>query len=349
MRLLILTQTLDKNDGILGFMHEWVREFAHQCDEVTVIALGLGKYDLPPNVRVFSLGKESGRSRLKYLWNFFRTIICEHQHYDAVFVHMNPEYVVLGGIPWKMMGKKIALWYAHGHVSRLLRFAAEGADVIVTSTQSGFRLPSEKLHVIGQGIDTDFFAPAHKRNDDGVFRIVSVGRVSPVKDIATMLAAVDRLDVDPKTIEVVVVGGPGTDEQAPYAYALERKAKGMKYGDRTHFVGAVSNRGTLPYLHAANLFVNTSRTGSLDKAVLEAMACGVPILTCNEALCEILGDLRGRLMFPKGDAEALAAKMSAIMGLSFAEREELGKSLRGIVIRDHGLSGFVKKIVALVQ
>ena len=58
MKLLILTQKVDKNDPILGFFHRWVEEFARHCEQVTVIALGVGEYDLPQNVRVFSLGKE---------------------------------------------------------------------------------------------------------------------------------------------------------------------------------------------------------------------------------------------------------------------------------------------------
>ncbi|MEK7538915.1 MAG: hypothetical protein AAB552_03680 [Patescibacteria group bacterium] len=58
MKLLILTQKVDQNDDILGFFHGWIREFAKHAEQVTVIALGVGEYDLPKNVRVFSLGKE---------------------------------------------------------------------------------------------------------------------------------------------------------------------------------------------------------------------------------------------------------------------------------------------------
>jgi len=40
MKILILTQKIDKNDDILGFFHGWVAEFAQHCEKVTVIALG---------------------------------------------------------------------------------------------------------------------------------------------------------------------------------------------------------------------------------------------------------------------------------------------------------------------
>jgi len=62
MKLLIVTQTIDSNDPVLGFFVRWVEEFSKQCEEVTVICLQKGEYELPKNVRVFSLGKESTKS-----------------------------------------------------------------------------------------------------------------------------------------------------------------------------------------------------------------------------------------------------------------------------------------------
>ena len=59
MKLLILTQKMDKNDDLLGFFHNWVSEFAKKCEKVTVISLGIGEYSLSDNVKVLSLGKET--------------------------------------------------------------------------------------------------------------------------------------------------------------------------------------------------------------------------------------------------------------------------------------------------
>ena len=109
MKLLIITQKVDKSDDLLGFMHSWILEFAKHCQMVTVICLYKGNFDLPSNVKVFSLGKEKGVSRVRYMLNFFRYIISERNNYDSVFVHMNQVYVVLGGFFWKLMRKKISL------------------------------------------------------------------------------------------------------------------------------------------------------------------------------------------------------------------------------------------------
>src|SRR5580704_11376753 len=97
MRLLICTQAVDLDDPVLGFFHRWIAELSKRCERVHVICLKEGRHELPANVFVHSLGKEGGRSRVKYLLNFYRYIRELRGEYDAVFVHMNSEYVVLGG------------------------------------------------------------------------------------------------------------------------------------------------------------------------------------------------------------------------------------------------------------
>src|ERR1700727_851881 len=113
MNLLIVTQAVDLDDPILGFFHRWIADIARGCDRVHVICLKEGRHDLPENVFVHSLGKENGRSRSKYARRFYRYIRMYRDEYDAVFVHMNEEYVLLGAPLWRLWGKRIVLWRNH--------------------------------------------------------------------------------------------------------------------------------------------------------------------------------------------------------------------------------------------
>ena len=113
MKLLFITQSLDRNDPVLGFTHRWVEEFAKHCESVTVICLRKGDYSLPEHVSVYSLGKEEWSSFFTRVWRFLSYVIRLRKQYDSVFVHMNEEYVLLAGFLWKLMRKNIFMWRNH--------------------------------------------------------------------------------------------------------------------------------------------------------------------------------------------------------------------------------------------
>src|SRR3989344_9634434 len=193
MRLLILTQKIDENDDVLGFMHGWVKEFARQAERVTVICLYKGEYHLPENVQVFSLGKERGESRLKYIWNFYKYISREQKNYDAVFVHMNQEYVLLGGLVWKILGKKIIMWRNHGAGNFLTRLAVMFCDKVLCTSKFSYTAKFKKTSLMPVGIDTKLFEadPTITRKTKS---ILFLARMSPVKRPDFLLAALRILN-----------------------------------------------------------------------------------------------------------------------------------------------------------
>ena len=121
MRILICTQIMDRKDSALGFFQKWVASLAPHFEHVEVICLKEGEHFMPSNVHVSSLGKEklfqdtlaknstqtrfgTFLQRIRYSINFYKIIWQERNNYDAVFVHMNQEYVLLGGLIWKLLG-----------------------------------------------------------------------------------------------------------------------------------------------------------------------------------------------------------------------------------------------------
>ncbi len=89
----------------LGFFHRWIVEIAKRCDSVHVICLKEGRHQLPANVTVHSLGKEGGTLSRQYVTRFYRYIWRYRKEYDSVFVHMNSEYVCLGGPALAFVGQ----------------------------------------------------------------------------------------------------------------------------------------------------------------------------------------------------------------------------------------------------
>ncbi len=344
MRMLLITQKIDKNDGLFGFVHRWIIEFAKNTEKLTVICLYKGEYDFPPHVTVFSLGKEKGISRLGYLKNFFYYIWRERDNYDQVFVHMNQMYVILGGVFWRIFGKKIGLWYAHAKVTFSLRVAERLAHIIFTSTPKGFRLPTTKLAVVGQGIDTAFFSYKLPQKASQI-RVLSIGRISPVKDYETLIGAI-KLVAAKKPVILNMVGEAGTPEQEAYLTLLKKKVSDDGLDASVRWLGAIANKDIVPFLHSADVFVNTSHTGSLDKTGVEAISAGLPLLTCNEAYFDLLSDYRDSMTFNKGDSQALARQILEFSEMDQSRLSELTKTLRQSVESQHELSSLVKKIIA---
>lgn len=269
MRLLIVTQAVDKNHPILGFFHRWIEEFAKHSDHVHVIALQVGELNLPKNVTVHSLGKEKGANRLQRLHALYSILCTLRRDYDAVFVHMNPEYLVLAGWWWRATGKRTALWYTHKAVDVKLRIAEFFATRVFTASKESFRLPSKKLQVMGHGIDVDFWKP-----DITVVRehhLLSVGRLSPSKrhDVAIRLAHERGVSLR--------IAGEGEEREH-----LEMLVQQL--GAAVWFLGALGAEALRDEYRRAGALLHTSETGSLDKVVLEAAACGCPVETTDPAL-----------------------------------------------------------------
>ena len=352
MKLLIITQKVDANDDVLGFFVEWIRKLAGKAEQVSVICLFKGEYDLPDNVKIFSLEKEEGASKMKYLKRFYEYIWKLRNDYDSVFVHMNPQYVVLGAPFWKIWGKKIVLWYAHGYTPPALKLADKLIDIAVTSTPEGYRVPgTTKLKVIGQGIDTERFKPGSKYRNIEIskyFKIISVGRITPSKDYETLIEAGEILKNSDVKFQVEIAGQPATGDDIKYAEKLKNELENKKMTDAFQFIGPIANKDLPPFLQSADLFVNMSHTGSLDKAILEAMACGLPVLTCNEALINVLGNYNDQLMFPKRNDKAFAGKINFIMKMPIDRKETISSDMRRIVIENHNLDGFINKLFGIL-
>jgi glycosyltransferase involved in cell wall biosynthesis len=250
MKVLICTQKVDPTDPVLGFFVRWLEEFKKHAD-----------------IEVISLKDLGGGGKLMRAWRLLR--LASTKEYDAVLVHMNPEYVVAAGWLWRLKGKKIGLWYMHKSVDLKLRVAEKFANVIFTGSKESFRLPSTKVRVMGHGIDTDFFTPGSSVMREDWW--VSVGRLNPSKrhDVAIREAAAAG-----KQLHIV---GDGPEREK-----LEQLAKELDAD--VVFVGGTDQAGVRDVFRRAALFVHTSETGSLDKVVLEAVACGCPVRTHDPAL-----------------------------------------------------------------
>lgn len=326
MKLLIATQAIDKNNAPLGFFLGWVREFAKHCEQVTVICLYEGEYDLPANVKVLSLGKERkiqdfgaskvrrAKNQIDYALRFYMYIWRERENYEAVFVHMNQVYVILGGLIWKAWRKRIGFWYTHRAVNFSLRLAERIVDQVFTASKEGFRVRSEKVSYLGHGIDVLLFSPEKEKRSQAEFSILYVGRITGIKNQDLLIEAANILynKQGLRNLRIRLAGSVSSESDKRYLAGLKEIILEYRLDGVVNFLGKVENTRLPSVYNESNLTINLSPTGGMDKTVLESLACGVPVLARNQEFREVLGGV-GLLLPEAVTAENLAEKIAALM------------------------------------
>lgn len=331
MRLLVVTQTLDKNDSNLGFFHSWVLGLAKKFETVKVIALNVGAHDLPGNVTVHTLGKELGMERIPRMLRYVALLVRFRREYTHVFAHMNPEYVIGGGLIWRMLGKKIGFWYVHGAVTARLRIAELFAHKIFTASRESCRLKSGKVSVVGHGIDTDAFSPGNTPHPPTV---ITTGRFSPSKRLELIIDAMKDAIAGVPDSRGRIVGDAGTPGDVPYASQIKKLAASAGI----EVARPVVHADVPSVLHLADVFLNASTTSSIDKAVLEAMACGVIPVTSNSAFANMLTPWK---LYVDATRTAFAARIIELLR-SPDERKSLAAKVREEVVRNHSLTRLIE-------
>lgn len=336
--ILLITQTLDRNDHVLGFFHRWVEEFAKHFSRVTVICLQKGEVALPENVRVFSLGKEEGKgSRWMYAFRFFRTLWSSGLAYETVFVHMNEEYVLLTGWWWRFMGKKVLLWRNHPSGSWKTRVAVRLAHTVFCTSHQSYTAQFKKALVMPVGIVLPEEGKVSVPRIPNSF--LSLGRISPVKQVDFMIRSFAQAHLPPEAV-FAVVGDPVARaidiayEQTAQLEVTQAIAKGKRV---ERFPGVPAHQ-TASWFEKYEVFLNATEPGSFDKTILEAAAQGcIPLVAQNIWKNTDQDGLGEQLTFTYRDEASCTQAIERLAALSESERQGLRVQLRAFIQKYHSL------------
>ncbi len=336
MKLLFLTQVLDADDAVLGFVVRWIQGLARHFEEVRVIALEVGETrGLPDNASWREVGRRGVVGRyLRYRRHLSEAL--GREGFGAVLAHMVPRYALIAARPARRSGAGLYLWYTHKGVDDRLRRAVAAVDRAFTASAESLRVEAPSKLVTGHGIDLAHFEST--REPTYPPSLLTVGRLTPAKDPLTVLAAVSILVSRGHDVRLAIAGDAlARGDDATVRSVREQIEVGGLAG-RVELLGEVPYPEIPRAFERSSVLLSASRTGSVDKVVLEAMACRRPVVTCNESFPPIFAELGERaddLVFPHGDAGALADRVETLLALDARQRADLGARLRGIVERDH--------------
>lgn len=166
----------------------------------------------------------------------------------------------------------------------------------------------ENICLVPQGVDVERFAPREptlrrelQQRWPGHFVYVCIANHFHVKGIDVLLQA---LALGATSLAVIFVG------EGPETAQLQRLAASLKIASRVYFAGAQPPEDIPDWLNAADAVVIPSRSEGGPAVLLEALACGKPVVATRTGMVpEVLADSTCGLKVPPADPQALSAAM----------------------------------------
>ncbi len=187
----------------------------------------------------------------------------------------------------------------------------ENADAIVANSR-GLQnralkfLPSVLIEVIPNGVDLNFFRPVENKPRDAKIKLLTVGRLSVTKRVEMLIDAVRILRDAGFNVRLSIVGGGALQNRLKYLVAA------AKLDDRIEITGRIEQENMPLIYQQSDIFVSATLQEGMSNAMLEAMACGLPIVTTPcEGIEELIAD--NGIVVGQPGAQAIADAVKSII------------------------------------
>jgi glycosyltransferase involved in cell wall biosynthesis len=218
-----------------------------------------------------------------------------------------------------------------------LHFVLKRAQATIVTSRAGEtearKLGARRVERIPNGVDVDLFAPSDEPKE---WDVVFVGRLAPQKDLPTLLDAAGHIS----GIRLAFAGD-GLQRE-------ELAARASSAGLDLSLLGTLPNAQVASVVARSRCFVLPSRYEGHPKALLEAMACGVPCIGSRIAGIAELADDGAVITFEPGDASALAEALHRVL-----EDDELATRLatrgRTLACESFDLKALVRRETELLD
>jgi glycosyltransferase involved in cell wall biosynthesis len=192
-------------------------------------------------------------------------------------------------------------------------------------------IPGDKIHVIANGVDGRF-CPADKatmrRNLDlpsEHFIVLFVGLLVPVKGLEILVDALSAWAAEKANWTCILVG------DGPLSEMLQQQAIDAEIDEHMHFVGRRSSQEIPQWMQAADVLVLPSYSEGRPNVVLEAQACGTPVVATRVGgTAELVVEGETALLVESGDAAQLRAALEMLRD-DPSRCEDMGRRARAHV------------------
>lgn len=250
---------------------------------------------------------------------------------DGHFIYPDGLAAVLLG---KSLNKRVVLtargtdinWYPKFWlIKKLIRWTLEKADFIIAVSQSlkeeivKLDIAADKIKMIPNGVNTNtFFMISKKETSNKV--ILSVGNLLQPKGFHLLIETLSLLEK--RNANLVIIG------KGPYKARLEKLVEKYNLTDKVEFIGKVSQKELHKWYSAADVFCLTSFREGRPNVVLEALACGTPVVTMNKwDLKDIINEDMGVLL-DSYEPEVISQAIDKALNREW-DRQKIAKNIKG--------------------
>jgi glycosyltransferase involved in cell wall biosynthesis len=353
--LIIFNIKTDANDDVLGITTPWINSFAKKFKRVYVISTSIGILELEENVQVFSLGGEKNTSKIyKFfiLYLILTRLLYKIGRNTVVFFHMTPLYLVLSSPLLKILKIKSVLWYAHKKISFILKFASLLSDCITTIDSNSFKLHTRtKIYHLGHGIT--FPSVYNKIKKPGrIYELSIVGRISEIKRIHFLIEAVSELNrINNIDINLNIYGDTITKKDKLYKNHLINLITKNYLTRKIILHGSIPHKKIGEIINNTDLAFNLSIDCGLDKAGIEALAIGIPLIYTNPSYNKIFKDLNidySNYYIDNLSTDVLVNKILYLLSLNI-NNSRLQDSLVNYIRSEYSVDSLINKIYLILK
>jgi len=298
-----------------------------------------------------------------YYWGVSKTVdrLWQEMPFDLIHAHfIYPDGVVAARLAQRyrvpLVITEHAFWHPwldqYPHVRKFAVRAAKTSAFHIAVSQSvrqsiaQFTGENDRLRVIPVGVDMDVFRPLPIGQQPDSDSILYVGRIHETKGVDVLLHAM-RLLVDRRsTVRLSLIGGSFYLQNQGREERLKRLAEELSLTNNVRFLGIQSPSETAEAMRRSTLLVLPSRRETLGAVLIEALACGTPVVATRCGGPEdVVTEAVGRLV-PKEDPASLADAMEVILD----ERERYNtKALRSYAADHFSWQHVAEKTIALYR
>lgn len=210
--------------------------------------------------------------------------------------------------------------------------------------------PRSRMRCIANAVDTERFQPISATDRQAALGVIDctetdlligcVADMVPVKRHEDIVDAFADLRGELPNARLILIG------DGPCREAIERRIRELGLTGSVRILGRRPDIDTL--LPVFDLFVLASDTEGLSNAILEAQACGLPVVASNVGGNPDLVDADCGILVPPRDPGALAEAMDRLLH-DRACREQMGAVARMRVVRDHSIAAMTRAYTALYR